>query len=114
MSEGGVLAGGWITFLVFLTSIFLFSVLFTRYYQSRRDSEWLASLVTILGLTVCLATVALAPFDIFIVTQMNDASTGQNVDWANDVGVQDGIVSMLTWTYYGEWWSLVFILASTM
>lgn len=57
---------------------------FTKYYQSRRDSELSATIVTILSFTLIFATVALMPIDIFLVSYTVDPSTGLKKTWADE------------------------------
>jgi hypothetical protein len=59
-------------------------VAFTKYYQSRRDSELSATIVTILSIALIFATVALLPIDIFLVSSTVDPSTGLKWSWADE------------------------------
>ena len=61
----------------------LFSVGFTQYYQSKRESERSATLVTTLLIAVSLWTVALLPIDIFLVSSTVDSETGLKKKWAD-------------------------------
>lgn len=56
---------------------------FTRYYQHKRESEPFATIVTILALTLVLATLALVPIDIFLVSSTVDSDTGMKKSWAD-------------------------------
>lgn len=61
----------------------LFSIGFTRYYQSKRDSELSATIVTMVALTFIFATVALLPIDVFLVSSTVDSHTGLKKLWAD-------------------------------
>ncbi|RIB14610.1 hypothetical protein C2G38_1972971, partial [Gigaspora rosea] len=64
--------------------LFVFSFLFTKYYQDYRDSERLATAVTICSLTLCLGAIALFPVDIYLVSSTVNLNTGLKHDWAKD------------------------------
>jgi LMBR1 domain-containing protein 1 len=61
----------------------VFCIGFTRHYQDKHESELFATVITILGLSLLLATLALLPVDIFLVSSTVDYSTGLKKDWAN-------------------------------
>ena len=77
-----------------------FSVLLTRYYEDRSDREPLPTIVTILGLTIVLASITLVPIDIFLLSSMVNPTTGKLQGWATEetVAQQLNTVSVL---YYG-------------
>ncbi|CAG8689525.1 17611_t:CDS:2, partial [Cetraspora pellucida] len=93
------LAGAWIAFIIIIGILFVFSILFTKYYQDRRDSETLATFVTICSLTLCLSAIALFPVDIFLVSSTVNLNTGLKHDWAKDQ-VQN-ILNQINAVYYG-------------
>ena len=80
----------------------MFCIGFTRYYQDRHESELFATVITILGLSLVFATLALLPVDIFLVSSTVDNHTGLKKDWANP-----DMVYWMTLTiqiiYYSEW-----------
>ena len=79
-----------------------FSWLLTRYYEDRSDRERLPTIVTVLGLSLVLASVTLVPVDIFILSSTVDASTGQRYDWATseEVARQTKIITDLYYALY--------------
>ena len=64
-------------------ALVIFCIGFTRHYQDKHESELFATIVTILGLSLLFATLALVPVDIFLVSSTVDYSTGLKKDWAN-------------------------------
>ncbi|CAG8770595.1 7796_t:CDS:2, partial [Racocetra persica] len=94
------LAGAWLAFVIIIGVLFAFSFLFTKYYQDRRDSELLATCVTISSLTLCLSAIALFPVDIFLVSSTVNLNTGLKHDWATEDQVQD-ILNQINAVYYG-------------
>ncbi|KAI8065024.1 hypothetical protein BDF21DRAFT_346581, partial [Thamnidium elegans] len=61
---------------------FLFSIGFTRYFQNKYETEFFATLVTILALGLIFSTLCLLPVDIFLVSSTVDASKGIKKAWA--------------------------------
>ncbi|KAI7847258.1 hypothetical protein BDC45DRAFT_23226 [Circinella umbellata] len=85
---------------IVVAGLFVFSTGFTRYYQHKHESESFATIVTILALTLILATLALTPIDIFLVSSTVDSMTGLKKGWAD----KDTIYWMTTTVqivYYG-------------
>ncbi|KAJ8661173.1 hypothetical protein O0I10_002921 [Lichtheimia ornata] len=78
-----VIGIAWTVYGIVTASLFFFSVGFTRYYQHKRESEPFATIVTILALTLVLATLALVPIDIFLVSSTVDSDTGMKKSWAD-------------------------------
>ncbi|CAG8705653.1 4921_t:CDS:2, partial [Acaulospora colombiana] len=66
----------------------------------KRDSEVLATVVTILSIALCLCTVALFPVDIFLVSSTINPETGLKHSWATKEQVES-IVGELKFVYYG-------------
>ncbi|CAG8797509.1 17865_t:CDS:10 [Gigaspora margarita] len=95
-----VLAGAWIVYLIIIGVLFVFSFLFTKYYQDYRDSERLATAVTICSLTLCLGAIALFPVDIYLVSSTVNLNTGLKHDWAKDQ-IQN-ILFEINSVYYGR------------
>ncbi|CAO3697630.1 unnamed protein product [Rhizopus microsporus] len=62
----------WGIYGVVVAMLFLFSVLFTRYFQAKYDSEFFATFITILALGLVFSTLALLPVDIFLVSATVD------------------------------------------
>ena len=77
-----------------------FSWVLTRYYEDRADRETLPTVVTILGLSIVLASVTLVPVDIFILSSTINPATGKPQEWATPelIAQQEQIVTIL---YYG-------------
>lgn len=76
------------------------AIAFTRHYQHKHESEALATIITILALTLVLATVALVPIDIFLVSSTVDQSTGLKQPWATP-DKMDQITMTIQIVYYG-------------
>lgn len=76
------------------------AIAFTRHYQHKHESEALATIITILALTLVLATVALVPIDIFLVSSTVDQSTGLKQPWATP-DKMDQITMTVQIVYYG-------------
>lgn len=79
----------------------LFSVAFVRYYQSKRDSELSATVVSMLSLAILFATVAILPVDIFLVSSTVDPETGLKKLWADEKTVYWMTFSVQV-MYYGK------------
>jgi len=79
-----------------------FSWLLTRHYEDRSDRERLPTIVTVLGLSLVLASVTLVPVDIFILSSTVDTSTGQRNEWATpeEVARQTKIITDLYYALY--------------
>lgn len=76
------------------------AIAFTRHYQHKHESEALATIITILALTLVLATVALVPIDIFLVSSTVDQNTGLKWPWATQ-DTMDQITMTVQIVYYG-------------
>ncbi|GES75572.1 putative lysosomal cobalamin transporter [Rhizophagus clarus] len=94
--------GAWATYIIICVVLFVFSIVFTNYYQDKHDSERLATVVAICSLALCLSTVALFPVDIFLVSSTVDLHTGLKHEWATKE-VVEGIVHNLKFVYYGSY-----------
>ncbi|KAI9321721.1 hypothetical protein BX666DRAFT_1904973 [Dichotomocladium elegans] len=73
----------WTVYGLIVASLLFFSIGFTRYYQHRHETEPFATSVTVIALTLVLATLALMPVDIFLVSSTVDYNTGLKKSWAN-------------------------------
>ncbi|KAL1932435.1 hypothetical protein VTP01DRAFT_8113 [Rhizomucor pusillus] len=78
-----VIGIAWTVYGIVSGLLLLFSIAFTRYYQHKRESEALATAVTIISLTLVLCTLALLPVDIFLVSSTVDPETGLKKSWAD-------------------------------
>ena len=58
------------------------STAFARYYEDKYDREKLATITTIVGISLCLAMAVLLPLDVRLVNSTTDNSTGLKRDWA--------------------------------
>ncbi|CAB4422786.1 unnamed protein product [Rhizophagus irregularis] len=94
--------GAWAIYIIICAVLFVFSIIFTNYYQDKHDSERLATVVAICSLALCLSTVALFPVDIFLVSSTVDLHTGLKHEWATKE-VVEGIVHNLKFVYYGSY-----------
>jgi len=63
----------WIIFAGVVVGTFLFCWMITRYYQEKREAEFLPTLVAILGLSLTLLCVFLIPVDIYNASSSSDA-----------------------------------------
>ncbi|KAL0073484.1 hypothetical protein J3Q64DRAFT_1775937 [Phycomyces blakesleeanus] len=77
-----IIGVAWVIYGAVSAALFVFSIFFTRYYQSRHESELLATLVTIVALGLIFSTLALLPVDIFLVSSTVNNQTGLKYDWA--------------------------------
>ncbi|KAI9494203.1 LMBR1-like membrane protein-domain-containing protein [Zychaea mexicana] len=73
----------WAIYGIVVAGLFVFSSGFTRYYQHKQESEAFATVVTVFALTLILATLALTPIDIFLVSSTVDGETGMKKKWAD-------------------------------
>jgi LMBR1 domain-containing protein 1 len=78
----GLLAGGWIPFVVLIVVSFLFSITYVKYYQHKREKEFGSTMITTLALTTGLLTIALVPVDIYLVSSLK-SSSGAFESWAS-------------------------------
>ncbi|KAI9144030.1 hypothetical protein BKA69DRAFT_902986 [Paraphysoderma sedebokerense] len=97
--RASLVAGGFSTFAIVFGAVLAFSVFFTRYYQDRFESELFPTIVTVIGLTVCLATLCLVPVDIFLVSSTVNPSTGLRYEWATKENVAS-LLSICRSAYY--------------
>ncbi|KAG0251233.1 hypothetical protein BG011_007748 [Mortierella polycephala] len=74
--------GAWGAFGIMVAIFLGLSIFYTLFYSDRREREPFVMIVTILGLTICLSTVALFPVDIFLVSRTIDPATGLKRPWA--------------------------------
>ncbi|KAI9258776.1 hypothetical protein BDA99DRAFT_514103 [Phascolomyces articulosus] len=95
-----VVGFAWAIYGIVVVGLFVFSTGFTRYYQHKHESESFATVVTILGLTLILATLALTPIDIFLVSSTVDSLTGLKKSWA-DKDTIDWMTTTVQFVYYG-------------
>ncbi|KAL1918103.1 uncharacterized protein VTP21DRAFT_3369 [Calcarisporiella thermophila] len=96
-----------LVFLCVCVGFLVFSFGFTKYYQNQREAELLVTIVTIVGLTLTFATVALFPIDIFLVSSTVDPRTGLKKGWATP-----NVIANLTFTlkavYYIAYGAIAF------
>ncbi|KAM3578990.1 hypothetical protein VKS41_008526 [Umbelopsis sp. WA50703] len=78
-----LVGAAWAAYGIAVGVLVVFCIGFTRHYQDKHESELFATVITILGLSLLLATLALLPVDIFLVSSTVDYSTGLKKDWAN-------------------------------
>ncbi|CAO3656079.1 unnamed protein product [Mucor hiemalis] len=72
----------WTIYGAIAITSFLFSIGFTRYFQNKYESEFFATLVTMLGLGLVFSTLCLLPVDIFLVSSTVNVSEGLKKEWA--------------------------------
>ena len=84
--------------------IFVFAVTFVNLYRSKHETDVLSTGVSILSLTLVLATVTLFPVDIAIVSTTTNSLLGLKKDWATPERV-DSLLFALRFVYYGNEWS---------
>ncbi|KAJ3089376.1 hypothetical protein HK102_006538 [Quaeritorhiza haematococci] len=94
-----LIAGAAITFAVVLVATMLFATIFTHHYQDPQEKELLVTVVNILGITVCLCTLAIVPVDVFLVSATTNYTTGLKYAWATNETVSF-IVDSLSTAYY--------------
>ncbi|KAH8553958.1 putative lysosomal cobalamin transporter [Umbelopsis sp. PMI_123] len=78
-----LVGAAWAAYGIAVGALVVFCIGFTRHYQDKHESELFATIITILGLSLLFATLALLPVDIFLVSSTVDYSTGLKKDWAN-------------------------------
>ncbi|CAO3665882.1 unnamed protein product [Umbelopsis vinacea] len=78
-----LVGAAWAAYGIAVGALVVFCIGFTRHYQDRHESELFATIITILGLSLLFATLALLPVDIFLVSSTIDYHTGLKKDWAN-------------------------------
>ncbi|KAI9289074.1 LMBR1-like membrane protein-domain-containing protein [Umbelopsis sp. AD052] len=78
-----LVGAAWAAYGIAVGALVVFCIGFTRHYQDKHESELFATIVTILGLSLLFATLALVPVDIFLVSSTIDYSTGLKKAWAN-------------------------------
>lgn len=83
-------------------ALFLFSILFTRHFQAKYESEFFATLITILALGLVFSTLALLSVDI-LVSATVDPSTGTKREWATpEVLIEmTNITRIVYYAFYG-------------
>jgi len=87
----GLIAGGYIPFVILIVVSFFFSISYVKYYQHKREKEFGSTMVTTLALTTGLLTIALVPVDIYMVSSLKN-SDGSFEEWAT----QESISSIKT------------------
>ncbi|KAL9548159.1 hypothetical protein PS6_006757 [Mucor atramentarius] len=94
----------WTVFAITALCLSLFSIAFTKYYQSKRDSELSATIVTMIALALIFATVALLPIDIFLVSSTVDSHTGLKKLWADKDTIywMTFTVQIMYYVFYGS------------
>lgn len=95
----GVQAAGWIPFVVAAIMTLLFSFVYVGCFRHTVHWNVCATVITALGLAVSLATCALVPVDIFLVSFMKD-SDGQFKPWAKQADVRESVENTLLIAYY--------------
>lgn len=75
-------------------------MLFTRYFQNKYETEFFATLVTILALGLVFSTLCLLPVDIFLVSSTVDVSKGIKKSWAT-IQVIERMTFTMSIAYYG-------------
>ncbi|KAI8078166.1 uncharacterized protein B0P05DRAFT_542805 [Gilbertella persicaria] len=107
-----VVGVAWTVYGIMTIALGLFSIAFTKYYQSKRDSQRSATLVTMISLTLILATVALLPIDIFLVSSTVDSDTGLKKKWADSDTIYWMTFTVQTMYYvlYGSVLAMIFFL----
>ncbi|KAJ2958400.1 hypothetical protein NQZ79_g6002 [Umbelopsis isabellina] len=78
-----LVGAAWAAYGIAVGVLVVFCIGFTRHYQDKHESELFATIVTIVGLSLLLATLALLPVDIFLVSSTVDYTTGLKKHWAN-------------------------------
>ncbi|KAI8091112.1 uncharacterized protein B0P05DRAFT_300096 [Gilbertella persicaria] len=89
----------WTVYGIIATGVFLCSALFTRYFQDKYESEFFATLITILALGLVFSTLALLPVDILLVSSTVDQTTGIKKSWATPEVIENMTFNM-TLVYY--------------
>ncbi|KAI9031816.1 hypothetical protein CLU79DRAFT_808706 [Phycomyces nitens] len=77
-----IIGVAWVIYGAVSAALFIFSICFTRYFQSKHESELLATVVAIIALGLIFSTLALLPVDIFLVSSTVNPQTGLKYDWA--------------------------------
>ncbi|KAI8329257.1 hypothetical protein EDC96DRAFT_529615 [Choanephora cucurbitarum] len=89
----------WTIYGIIVLVVFLCSALFTRYFQNKYESEFFATLVTILALGLVFSSLVLLPVDILLVSSTVDQTRGLKKEWATP-DVVDSMTFNLTLVYY--------------
>ncbi|KAI8330549.1 hypothetical protein BD560DRAFT_341788 [Blakeslea trispora] len=89
----------WTIYGIIVIVVFLCSALFTRYFQNKYESEFFATLVTILALGLVFSSLILLPVDILLVSSTVDQTKGLKKEWATP-DVVDSMTFNLTLVYY--------------
>ncbi|KAI8088321.1 putative lysosomal cobalamin transporter [Thamnidium elegans] len=99
-----VVGVAWTVFAIVAFALSLFSIAFTKYHQSKRESELSATIVTTVAITLILATVALLPIDVFLVSSTVDSHTGLKKNWADADTVywMTFTVQVMYYIFYGS------------
>ncbi|KAL7754083.1 hypothetical protein RI367_000063 [Sorochytrium milnesiophthora] len=85
--------------VVIMSCLVTVAALFVRRYAHATDRDPLATLVSIVGLSVTLAACTIIPADIFLVSATNDHRAGLRYSWASDALVAK-LVHTLQVAYY--------------
>lgn len=92
------LTGVWLPLIAVAALALLFSIIYARYYQRRRDAECSTTVVIVLSLTVALLTLAFIPVDIFAVSSFKNSS-GIFESWATNVS-RESVHNAFLYSYY--------------
>ncbi|KAI9360639.1 hypothetical protein BD770DRAFT_341643 [Pilaira anomala] len=89
----------WTVYGIIALTSFLFSIGLTRYFQNKYETEFFATLVTILALGLVFSTLCLLPLDIFLVSSTVDPLKGIKKPWAT-TSVLESMTYTTTIVYY--------------
>eukprot|EP01135_Chromosphaera_perkinsii_P008688 Nk52_evm21s1444 gene=Nk52_evmTU21s1444 len=91
-------AEGWAPFPLAFVVLLLFSIMYVRHYQHKRESEFGTTVAAIMALTCTLSSVILLPTDIFLVSSTKDHDTGTRYEWATQDSI-DHMMNAVSWAY---------------
>lgn len=92
------LTGVWLPLIVVGVLALLFSFIYSRRYQRKRDAECSSTVVIVLSLTVSLLTLAVIPVDIFTVSSFKNSS-GMFESWATN-DTRKSVEDAFLYAYY--------------
>jgi len=97
----GVVAHGWIPFMIVTVLALVFSVLYVVWYRSDRPRHRAlgTSIIAVLGLFISLVTSILVPVDVFLISYMKN-SDGSWKPWAESSEVRDSLKDSILYAYY--------------
>lgn len=84
---------------IIVICVFILSALFTRYYQNKNETEFFATIITILSFGLIFSTLVLLPVDIFLVSTTVDPDSGLKKDWATPTVVEH-MTQSIQYVYY--------------